>query len=665
MAVIDQSLQDQLQVQLGTKKATVSDYNPTKEERDIRGLILKHFAQAYTTMYKPRVEFSDLSTIGRDQVDYLAFNTYQPNNGNAYPGDQVNGWRSNAIRPIERNKAISIASHVTSQILYPKIFAFDQDSNLQAEAAEVLEDLMEWAGDHSDYAYTALQAVIQALVAPASIVYSEYVQVHRTVKREKMAGGKYRTEQILDETLSGFRDYMVPVDQLFIENFFEPDLQKQGWLIWRRVQDHTMMQQKYGHLPNFKFVQPGMQCLFNDANQGFYYIYDPEMRETMDEEVIYFNRTLDVRLVTLNGVLVTAPDESNPRQDKLYPFSKFGYELIDMRCFYYKSLVFKVSRDANIINTIYPMVIDGTYLNIMPPFTQTGGEIIGSDVIVPGLVTTLSDPSSTLNPIKMASDIKSGLDMLMKVEDSLNQTSDTSITSQNGNQQTAYAISKMEQERNAQLGLFVQMIANFVRQYGKLRLGDILQHLTVADADKITDDPGLVYKSFLVNKKSRGKNKTRKIKFDSSLPGGAITPEQKLQESYKTLDSQGGSATEMELYRVNPDVIRDLIYSVICSPDTLAPRSEDVERMYGLEIYDRAINNPVVDQEEVARDFLFGKYRESQKDPDKYLQKQQSTGMMGGNQMPSTFQRPGQQMPPMGQAGQAPQQSPLTQLMPQ
>lgn len=656
MAIIDQTLKLEISEQLGVVKNEKSVYDPGEDERAIRQMVIRHFQYGYTTMYKPRVEFNDLSTLGRDQVDFLAWNTYQPNNGDAYPGDQVNGWRSNAIRPIERNKAISVAAHATAKLLYPKIFAFDQQSQSQEDAARVISDLMQWTAERYDYAYTALKAVIQALVAPAAIVYSEYAETYREVKRERNADGTWKKSKELDETMSGFRDHIVPVDELYIENFFEPDIQKQGWLIWRRVQDHQIMKEKYGHLPNFQHVKPGMQCFFNDANQGFYYVYDPELRNLMDEEVLYFNRSMDLMLAMVNGVLVTSHDNPNPRNDKLYPFSKFGYELINARCFYYKSLVFKVSHDANIINTIYPMVIDGTYLNIMPPFFSLGGEIIGSDVIVPGQVTTLSDPNSQLQPIKVATDIKSGMEAMFKVEESINQTSEIPISPERGGDQTAYETAKREQERNTVLGLFIQMIANFIKQFGVIRLGDILQYMTIAQADKITDDAELVYRTFLVSVKDHGaKHSKRRIKFDNSLSSSDLSPQQKLMESFKTLKEQGGLETDTELCRVNPELIRNLQYMVVSSPDVLNPRSEDVERMYGLEIYDRAIQNPTVDQEEVTRDFLFGGYAKSAKNPDKYLKKQTPGGnMLGADQMPQIQGQQQQPNPAMAGGGMIP-----------
>ena len=645
MSWISEELKIEVDKQTGLPVNEESAWNPTEDERLVTSMVKTHFGLGYNTLMRPRVEFNDLSMLGRDQTDFLAWNTYQPFNGAPFPGDQVNGWRSNAIRPIERNKAISIAAHATSRMLFPKLMAFTEGSVHQEEAARVMRDLMEWVCDTYNYPWTLLQAVIQALVAPVSIVHQEYTEVYREVKREKQDDGTYRMEKVLDKTLSGFKSTIVPVDQFYIENFYEQDVQKQGWLIWRRVQDMRLLREKYGDHPNFKHVKGGMITLFNDANQGIYNVYDPSMRAFEGEEVIYWNKSMDVRLAFVNGVLVTAYNEANPRHDKLYPFATTFYEFFHSRCFAGKSLVFKLQHDAQILNTLYPMIIDGTYLNIMPAFFATGSEIIDSSVMVPGKITTFQDPQSQLQAIKPSIDMKGGLEVMQQVEQSINQTSEQPVSQEGGGQETAYEISKKEQERNAQLGLFIQMIRKLVLEYGELLLGDIKQHLTVADVQQIEDDPELVYKVFLMEKKdNKGKHKVKKVMFDASMGSD------QLKEDHKTRKMQKDE--EVEIARVNPELFRNLNFSMFMTPDVLDQRSDDVERMYRLEIYDRAINNPKADQEQVTKDFLFGAYAVSARDPEKYMAKGDQSQMMGaGPQMPGLPQQqqpqPQQQQPPM------------------
>lgn len=615
----------------GEKQDEIAHYIPSEEEKKVSAMILQHFILASTNMYTPRVEFNDLSLVTRDQYDAMSFNTYQPNNGQGWQGDPQSQWRSRAIRPVVRNKCMSIAAHATARLLFPKIYAYNDNADEQAEAAKVMEDLMEWSGEISNYPYMALQRVITAMSSPASIGYTEYGEVMRSVKVQK-EGDMWITQKVRDEAYSCFMDTVVPVTQFYIENVYEPDIQKQGFVIWRKVYSYSAAQAKYnGVYSNFQYIRPGVQTIYDDANRTFYYVYDSNMRAEDVEEIIYWNKNLDLKIVMINGIMMTPCDNPNPRIDKLYPFDKFGYELINDHFFYYKSLAFKLQHDAEIVNTLYQMVIDGTYLAIFKPMVNVGGEIIASDVIVPGAVTTLSSPDADLRAINVGSDLKAGLETLSVVEKSINESSQEPL--QQGEQQetgtTAYEISRLENNANTVLGLFIQMIAKHVRDFGKLRLGDIVQYLTLPEVSDITGDPELTYKVFFL----KGNDKNKKIQFDANQPTD-YTNEEYLNASLdvKAEEKQKG----MEIAKVNPIMLRELQYMITISPDVLNPRSSDLERAYNLEDFDRMVMHPeIFDPEETGKSLLLAS-PSKKSDPDKYLTKQptpeqqQQMQQMGG-----------------------------------
>ncbi len=616
---------EKMQKQLGLN-VTLSSYKPSADELEMRSLIIKHFGLGYVTMYTPRVEFNDLCVLDRMQIDQMSWNTYQPNNGAAAWGDDMNAWRSRAMKPIVRNKCISIAAHATARLIFPKVFAYDELSDTQEEAAQVMRGLMEWAGDEANYANTSLRAVITALTDPISIVYTEYGEVYRKVKGERK-DGKYELTDMLDKGLSGFKDEMVPCDEMFIENFYESDWQKQGFLVRRKVYSYLLGEAKYKNLyKNWQYVRPGVQLIYNDANQSFYQVYDPNMRQYDVEEVTYWNKSLDVKIIMVNGVMLTEFDNANPRNDKLYPFATFGYELINNRCAYYKSLAFKLQQDANIVNTLYPMIIDGTYLQIFPAMVQTGGQMIGADVIVPGAVTNLEDNQADLRVVQSTNPngLKVGFDTLTAVDQSLQDSASNpqDATADQPTGTTAYEISRIEQNAATVLGLFIKMISQYVKQYGSLRMGDILQYLTIVDVDKITDKPDLVYKTFLLHdKQTNGKANSRKIQFTDKMPTEPMTAGEHLQASYDVLKEQGGINSKTELYKVNPELFRNLQYMLTVDADVINPRSEDLERAYDLETYDRLIMNPMADQEEALKLLLMTNPK-TKKDPDKFVSQQ-------------------------------------------
>ena len=617
------------------KEAKKSEYKMTDQEKEVMAMIIKHFTLGYLTMYTPRVELDDLCVIDRMMVDQMSFNTYRPNNGMPPLGD-VDAWKSRAIRPVVRNKTISICAHATARLIFPMVHAENESSDDQHDAANVMSGLMEWAGEQSDYGQYALKRTLTALTDPVSIGYTEYAEVYRDVKRPTTQKGVYAHEQILDTTLSGFQDTVVPCDELFIENFYEPDIQKQGWLIWRRVIGYDLAQAKYGNRENFKYVSPGVQIIYNDANQSFYQVYDTNMRPYDCEEIIYHNKRLDLKIAIVNRVFMDPADNANPRNDKLYPFDAFGYELINNRCFYYKSLVNKLGPEADIINTIYPMVADGTYLNVIPPMVAISDNIVDTSVVVPGLVTTFQSPNSQLQPLNTGNNLKAGMELLADVQEKIGETAgDTSVDQSllNNTDPTAYAISRVEARQATVLGLFVKMVAKHVKDYGTLRMGDITQYLTLPEVEKITDNAPLVYKTFLMrSKKDTGKKRGKKIEFDMSIPADSETHEDRLARSLKIKKEEEQKG--MSIIRANPEFFRNLKYTCVITPDVLNPMSEELERAYGMEDFDRMIAHPdVFDQEETARLFLQGSPL-TRKDPDKYLVKKNPMESMGGGMNP-------------------------------
>lgn len=617
------------------KQAMRSEYKMTPAEKDRMAQMIKQFTLGYLTMYTPRVELDDLCVIDRMNVDQMSFNTYRPNNGMPPLGD-TDSWKSQAIRPVVRNKAISICAHATARLIFPQINAEDENSDDQHDAAHVMSGLMEWAAEQSDYPMYALRRTLAALTDPVSIGYTEYAEVYRRVKRPTTTKNVYAWEDMRDETLSGFQDSTVPCDELFIENFYEPDIQKQGWLIWRRVIGYDLAQAKYGDRENFKYVTPGVQILYNDANQSFYQVYDTNMRPYDCEEIIYYNKTLDLKIAVVNRVFMDDVENPNPRNDKLYPFDVFGYELINNRCFYYKSLVFKLGPEADIINTLYPMITDGTYLNVIPPMMAISDNIIDTTVIVPGLVTTFQSPNSQLAPINTSNNLNAGMALLTEVQEKIGETAgDTDVNQSllDSTDPTAYAISRVEARAATVLGLFVKMISKHVKDYGKLRIGDITQFLTLPEIEMIEDNAPLVYKTFLLRSKTdTGKKRGKKIQFDASIPDEPEDHPTRLKRSLemKSEEEQKG----MIILKANPTFVRNLKYTCRITPDVLNPMSEELERAYGLEDFDRMVAHPdLFDQEEAARLFLQGSPL-TRRDPDKYLVKTDPLSAMSGGMNP-------------------------------
>lgn len=302
------------------------------------------------------------------------------------------------------------------------------------------------------------------------------------------------------------------------------------------------------------------------------------------------------------------------------------------------------------------MIIDGSYLAIMPPVILAGDDIIASDVVVPGAVTTIG-PNSTVNPILVQSqNLKAGFDALQKVEESITESAADSANPANdiAPDGTAYQIYKAESNAKVLMGPFLHMVARYVKQMGRLRIGDIKQYMTLPELSAIegSANQDLVYKTFVLPS-GKTRQKSKKVQFTTDLPMDSIDTDKHLTLSFGVKDKETKKQT---LALVNPVLFRQLNYMTMVTPDVVSPMSEELERAFALELWDKAIQDPThgFNQEEMNK-MILEHYPMTRKHPEKYLQAPQQPGMP----------QPGQPSAPQpGQMNQPNQPTPPTQMRP-
>jgi len=600
----------------GKVKNDASSYQPSKKVRAVTATVLKDYQQGISTRNKERKEFNNKNLVTEVDDNQKRFNSYIPPKSE----NPDESWRAQTVRPITRNKLISIAAHVTATVLYPATFAVDPDEKEDREAAVVMDKLIEWNIDNSNYTRNFVNSVITALVDPAVIISTEFAKVMRKVKMMK-EDGSYSEKEIVDEIMSGWKANIIPCTELLIANIYEPDLQKQRFLIRNRKIDFEDAKLVYGGHQNFKYVKPGIKAVFDEGSQTFYDVYDEDLEDYLVDETIYYNRALDLQLTFVNGVLMCNYDYPNPRLDKRYPFVKGGYEpLNNGQFFYYKSAANKLGSDQDLVDTLYNMILDGTFLQLMPPMALYGMEEVDSSVMVPGMITSFEHPDTKMESIAPRSDLRAGLETISLVERSISESSQDNLRAGVGQagDRTAREVMLLEQNARIALGLFGKMIGFMVEDLGELLIGDILQHQTVGEAKDISGK--LAYKTFLLpNKSYNGRTVTEEVKFAFPDDNKSLTEEQ-----YLILEAEGGLKGNKKLYQVNPEAFRDRKFKVKVSVDKLTPRSKALEKALGLEQYDRLIQNQIVDKTEVTRD-LVELYKPGKSD--KYIKNQSQSPM--------------------------------------
>ena len=634
--------------------APLSTYQPEQEVADLTSKIKQDYNIGYNNLHTSYEEFSHRSVIEEMSAGQRIFNSYVPPRSE----DPDESWRAQTVRPLSRNKMISIAAHITANLIYPTVFAQNSKDEDDAMAAKVMEDILDWVTERADYDRVFLFAVISMLCNPAAITDVSYVKA--VIKARRLADEGATTEEVLDELNSGIKIGLVPVDELLIANVREFRIQKQRFLIRRRYIDYDEAKSLYGEHKNFQYVTPGVKSVYSSDDGAFYDIKDNE-NPTLIEECVYYNRREDLEIPFVNGIYhgedkiednymkhrrtILLPD-GEIATIPVYKFAKGGYEPIDeMRFFYYKSAAAKLGPDQDLVDTLYNMVIDGTFLSVMPPVNVFGQEEQDASVVYPGAVNYFGKESKA-EVMNVGQNVTAGMNTLNLVERSMSQSSqdDTRQGINAQGNQTAFEVSRMEQNAAIQLGLFGKMIGFFVSDLCELIIDDIISHLTIAEVgDILNGEMTLKYNTFLIKEKSEGGQKSKKkIEFTEELMGQVDVKKKQLELLKREKDNE-------RIVLVNPYEFARMKYRVYADAATKLGKTPYGEKMVNLEAYDRMIGNPLVDQQAVTRDFLVNTFAEGE--TEKYMAKNQSVPV------------PGKPLPTPAPEAASPQGSPLAELI--
>ena len=571
------------------------------------------------------VEFNDLSVLGVMEQDQRSFNNYVfPKSTNP---DEA--WRFNGIRPLTRNKLIGIAAHTTAVLLYPNVFAQNDADEEDREAAQVMRDLVEYDIRNSEYELEFLFAVVSALVNPCVYLQASFDEVMQTIK-EKDEKGQISKKEVMDEVLSGFHTNVIPVDEMLIANPYEFEHQRQRFVIRKRLIDYDEAEALYGKHANFTHVRPGVKILYSES--GAFFDVNDDQLTTLVEEVTYRNRREDMEIQFVNGIFMS---DGNIEVNRIrhrdtsgapkYAEAKSGYEPIDDgRFYYFKSAANKFAHEQKLADRMYQLAMDGAFLDTMPPMGVFGDEVISASVSVPGRVTVFNRDTTT-NPLFQGRNTNMAFQALEKIENSVTESSQDNLRAgvPGPGGRTAFEISQQEQNARIQLGLFGKMIARLIRDFGNLTIDIIVNHQTVGEAiEKMGEETAMKFSTFLLPEQTdKGKPVTKKIQFTDELAGKRFTEKEKMEESFKMMEEEGGYDSEKRIIKVNPSLFRKLKFKIMVVASNLLPKNEMLQKAMNLEFYDRAMLDPFSNKEQVARDFLYETFAKGESA--KYMQKAQ------------------------------------------
>ena len=134
-----------------------------------------------------------MSLLQRTNLDQQTFGAFV--GATFLPATQ--SWRWRGRKNTARNKIIGILAHVLSAMLYPFVYAYNEENKEDELTAKVMRVLIENHLKKADYEMKFLFMMLSALVNPAVFVEVEYVEALQTIKT-KLKDGTYKVEQAVD-----------------------------------------------------------------------------------------------------------------------------------------------------------------------------------------------------------------------------------------------------------------------------------------------------------------------------------------------------------------------------------------------------------------------------------------------------------------------------------
>lgn len=541
-------------------------------------------------------------------------------------------------------------------MLFPYCYAYNEDDEEDETTAKVMRILIEDHLKKADYEMKFLYMVTSALVNPAVFVEVEYVEAMQRIK-EKMASGKYKVTEVVDDFLSGIGLNIIPIDQVLLADFYTNDNQRQPNIIRVRRISYDEARGVYAGKykdedgkDRFDYVTAG-QTRIMMAGQEHQTLYDIEWTEAdanYVQELTIKYRPEDLELTWVGGVGMFNYDDpynSNPFKHRrmsmignefksipIYNIAKSGFEPLDPtgRFAYFKSASFKEFWDDAGLNRMHQLAYDASYLDTIKPTLISGVGKIDQSVMVPG--ATIGMPTGAqVTPYSMSPNIAAVMKVMqVEKEDMSESTQDSTSGGVAQPGVTATATLKAQQNAQVMIGVFGVMIADLVRQIGELVVDCIVQHETIGDLDALIPEAlNMKFKTLMVKGKEAGKDITNKIEFDGSMMGQNLSKEKADDLEWDMFYKNGGLNSKTVHYKVNPYKFARTQYSVYIDPNMIVSRSMGTDQLRK----DRAFNllmdprvQPFINPQAVVDKYVLEEYSEG--DPDQFKPKpgQQMSG---------------------------------------
>ncbi len=407
----------------------------------------------------------------------------------------LDNTQSNIFINFTRNAIISYLSKVAMSPVKAHIIAVNKKSGqTDQQIADLFEDLVRYSSNAENGEKKFMNAGIECATKGTVVEYEGYMRQEQEmkipVKFDAVTGEmewKKETRVLYDDC---YRE-VVPLEDFYIMNPFQPDVQKQPKILWRRLTDRSEAEAEFGHYKNWKYVRPGQYAVATDLQTFYRNFLVSQLAPEQTEILRYYHKTKNRHIVVVNGI--TLYDGPFPFKDGEYPFAKTINEPFAVDFFWGNGHPGKYMGEQDLINTFINAMADKTINSL----TVTGlssdlDDLIEDDTLEIGKFRKVGDvdkwkwweaPGVNTGEQNMFNTIM-GL-----ARDSGSTDAGSAVTPRGGKLQTRQVLLK-QQELMQRLSFNMSFLEDLERDRTKLRISHILQFYSIPKIEKITGKKG-------------------------------------------------------------------------------------------------------------------------------------------------------------------------------
>jgi hypothetical protein len=480
-------------------------YVPIEKHRMAQIKVLKKLTDARIIIQRSYNQFNNRTLF--DAIDdwTMRWNGYIP------PVDLVSGNpTSNIFLNFTRNAIISYLAKVAMTLPEPKIIAVNKKTGIiNKHLAEVFSDLNTYSLQQENGPARLLDIALETTVKGTGIVYEGYLkneQKFKNVKGFDAVTGEVEYEEEERTIYDDCFQQVVPLEDFYIGNPYEPDVQKQPYIIWKKITTYDEAFGEFSHYKNWQYIKPGAYALTQEPTTFYRNKLYTELAANQVEILRYYCRKDNHNIITINGVVMY--EGPIPFKDGKYPFAKYIFEPYELPFFWGAGAPQKIMGEQDVQNTLINMMLAKTYGSLLPyGLSSDLDDLIEDDTLAPNKIRKVGDITKwkfdTLPGVSPGEE-QMFQTIMTQAQQNSGMVAGGNAYSPKGGKLTAKQLLLQQQDLMQKLTFNMNFLEDGERDRTELRLNHILQFYSIPRIEQTTGKKGkeidaMIYRDIKLN----------------------------------------------------------------------------------------------------------------------------------------------------------------------